>query len=115
MGVRTVEWGEHVENVIGYAVATPGSNRVHLVADEPDHRWGLAICGQRVHMDHRSEFVSGRTRANKALGEIVSGVDGKEREYAWYSEHGYWLGASTGAWHPDLASLLAHHRERVAA
>lgn len=24
----------------------------------------------------------------------------------------YWLGASTGAWHPDIASLLAHHRQR---
>lgn len=65
MGVRTVEWGEHVDHVVGYAFATPGSNRVHLVDDHEPERWGLAICDQSVHMDHTAEYVSGRTLCPK--------------------------------------------------
>lgn len=52
--------------------------------------------------------------ADHRLGDIQP-IASPNGEYQWYSEHGYWLGPSTGAWHPDIASLLAHHRERVAA
>ena len=60
--------------------------------------------------------------ANRALGDDGARPPSADTiaghvasEYAWYSEHGYWLGAGTGAWHDDIASLLAHHRERVTA
>lgn len=101
MGVRTVEWGEHVDHCVGYAFATPGSNRVHLVDDHAEERHGLAICDQAIHADQIAEFVSGRTLCPKC--EATAAQFG----WGWHVlvDEGLWSWAQYGRG-PDFAAYL---------